>query len=397
MSEKKIKFLGIPVSLKRDSIEFSCKIGKLNLWNVYYSQKQIKKALSPSSPKQTNRSNARIAILLKGGIGDQLIGCNYVKALYDKIANNKVKIDLFCSPYIRDLFLQKQNFIDISYPEQTFNTNDGKYDLYLRLDRFPVILGYNYAKIQKYSSLLKYIRVLENFKNKNPRFFNHGTSFDGISAIYSIIQGKKRITQCDVDNFLDITEQFKFKINCPQSSVLKEFHLKGEKYITVHRGCDTRHHLNSNKLWPLPYYNELIKMIKTHYPQYKIVQLGVNEVRCPPMKNVDINLVGKTQLADIPAILKSSFLHIDSEGGFVHMRHAIGGGASIVLFGPTSKEFFGYSENINIRSNVCPHWCEHVLEKWDESCILTRNEPLCMKSISPEEVFSKLSAKLGNR
>ena len=34
MSEKKIKFLGIPVSLKRDSIEFSCKIGKLNLWNV---------------------------------------------------------------------------------------------------------------------------------------------------------------------------------------------------------------------------------------------------------------------------------------------------------------------------------------------------------------------------
>lgn len=38
----------------------------------------------------------------------------------------------------------------------------------------------------------------------------------------------------------------------------------------------------------------------------------------------------------LKVILKHAKLHIDSEGGLVHLRHAIKGGPSVVLFGPTS-------------------------------------------------------------
>ena len=397
MSDKKVKFLGIPVIVRNDSLEYSCKIGKINLLKIEHKIRKDNAPLSAKKIDKRKESDICIAVQLKGGIGDQLIGTNYVKALYDKISDGKTKIDVFCRPYINELFLQKQTFINDIFPEQDFNIQSGKYDVYLKLDRFPVVLRYDEKRITKNMVFLKYVRLLEAFRRAYPRFFNFGTSYDGVAAIYSIINKKKRIQQCDVDGFLKIAENFKFKIQCPQSSILKEYSLKKDKYITVHRGCDTNHYANSNKLWPLESYNQLTAMIKSHYPQYKIVQLGVNEKRCPTINNVDVNFVGKTILTDIPEILKNSVLHIDCEGGFVHIRHAVEGGVSIVLFGPTSKDFFGYSENINISSNVCPHWCEHLREKWDENCILTHGEPLCMKAIAAKKVFSSVSKILSEK
>lgn len=397
MSDKKVKFLGVPIYIKNNEDEYAFKIGKLPLFKVkYIAPKQVVDQKNRKEIKCLSQ-NVRIGIQLKGGIGDQLVGCNYVNMLSNKLADNNIKIDVFCRKYIKELFLQKQTFINKIYPEQNFDIKDGKYDVYIRLDRFPVVLWYDEKQVQKNVILLKYIKILEDFRKAYPRFFNFGTGFDGMSAIYSIINKKKRIQQCDVDAFLGIEEKISYKIILPESSVLDDYHLKGRTYITVHRGCDTNHTQNSNKLWPLEAYNKLIGMIKEQYPQYLVVQLGVNEVRCPPMQNIDINLVGKTQLTDIPDILKHSLLHIDSEGGFVHIRHAVEGGISVVLFGPTSKEFFGYSENINIRSTICPHWCEHIREKWDEKCILTNGEALCMKSISVEEVYSEVAKFLSER
>ena len=122
-----------------------------------------------------------------------------------------------------------------------------------------------------------------------------------------------------------------------------------------------------------------------------IVQIG--DDKTPELLNsVDINLVGRTNLEELKVILKASKLHIDSEGGLVHMRKALNGGGSVVLFGPTSKEFFGYSSNINIKAEgACTSDCQWLSDKWDSLCIKTMsNNNVCMKAIEPNKVFEQI-------
>ncbi|WAW00359.1 hypothetical protein NB636_02695 [Oxalobacter aliiformigenes] len=130
--------------------------------------------------------------------------------------------------------------------------------------------------------------------------------------------------------------------------------------------------------------------LKLSFPDIKIVQLGVSHERCESMQNIDINLIEKTTLPDIAALLKNAWLHIDCEGGLVHLRHALKGGKSVVIFGPTSPSFFGYSENINIRSDLCKYPCEWLTENWQKKCIRKSNKHICMKSINADIVMNKI-------
>ena len=71
----------------------------------------------------------------------------------------------------------------------------------------------------------------------------------------------------------------------------------------------------------------------------------------------------------------------------VHLRHALKGGRSVVMFGPTSSEFFGYSENENIVGNGCDTWCEWAVYNWQEGCLRGYSNAPCMASIIPEKVM----------
>ena len=111
------------------------------------------------------------------------------------------------------------------------------------------------------------------------------------------------------------------------------------------------------------------------------------------MKNVHLNLAGKTSLDEIKAILKNSLLHIDGEGGLVHLRHALKAGPSCVLFGPSSPEVLGYSENINLSSGACPIHCEFYHDDWLKECVKNL-DCVCMKELKPDFVFTKISQYL---
>lgn len=394
---RQYKILNIPFRIVKENDKVCCFLWKIKIYEKKFNEKNAENSNQLLKIKQLSANNIRIAIQLKGAIGDQLIGCNYIKALYDKISDKNVSIDIFCRPFISDLFLNNVDFINSVFPEPSFNEKDENYDLYVRLDRFPNVLKYNEHKIQKSPLLYKYVLLCQNFKQQNKMYYTGRSEYDSILNIYTLIKGQKRINQMDINSFLNMDEQFKYNIHLPESTIISDYNLQNKKIITIHRGFDANRNSNSNKLWPQEYYNLLISLIKEHFSDYTLVQLGINEQRCPAMKNIDLNLVGKTSLADVTNILKHSVLHIDGEGGMVHIRHAILGGVSVVIFGPTSKDFYGYSENINISSNACPHWCEHIKEKWDEGCLITNGEPLCMRSIYPKEVFNKIESYLNER
>ena len=66
----------------------------------------------------------------------------------------------------------------------------------------------------------------------------------------------------------------------------------------------------------------------------------------------DVCLVGKTAVKDLPYVLDGALAHVDGESGMVQLAN-LTRTRSVVLFGPTSVEYFGYAQNVNITSPKC--------------------------------------------
>jgi ADP-heptose:LPS heptosyltransferase len=102
-----------------------------------------------------------------------------------------------------------------------------------------------------------------------------------------------------------------------------------------------------------------------------------------------MNLCGKTTFGELLVLLKMAHYHIDSECGMVHLRHFLSAKPSIVLFGPTKKDFYAYPENINISSDICIG-CEWIHERWRTQCLKTGDKAMCLKTIQPLFVVQKI-------
>lgn len=344
-----------------------------------------------------------IGFQIAGGIGDRLIAANYLLAFREKYGRDHVRIDILVNGRNSDNSIFREGYvvdhIYVKDPKKSTESYCGNYDLFIKLVRYPVVFQKHLSAIAKYEpDLIDYVYRCEAFRAHYLRFIDHAGITDGQSGHFSILNGKKRFQQADITGEFNLEETFRYElhINAP-TEYLTSISLNNEMYITVHRGVDINYISTSIKLWPLGYYDVLLKLIKTCYPQIRIVQLGVSEERCPAMEYTDINLVGTTTMEEVKILLKNSLVHIDGEGGMVHLRHALNGGTSIVLFGPTSEEFYGYSENVNVRGNGCETWCEWCVEGWQEGCLRKIGGVPCMQSITPEMVFEKFEDLMAKR
>jgi ADP-heptose:LPS heptosyltransferase len=118
---------------------------------------------------------------------------------------------------------------------------------------------------------------------------------------------------------------------------------------------------------------------------YEVIQLGVPYDGYIPGA---VDLRGKTTITEAAAILKNALLHLDTEGGLVHLARATGT-KSLVLFGPTPVEFYGYDDNINIRAGECRDcWASHP--NWLLKCQWGHERPLCMDAINTQMVIDAL-------
>lgn len=338
-----------------------------------------------------------VGFLFQGGLGDFLIDANYMDYFRKRFSTCNMEIDLYCwnNFYAAASVFQNDNGIKNIYEyykgmEKEFI----QYDLFITLRRYPEI---NYIKTNKIirvqPDLIDYYQLCEKYKIFNQRFFATGLNSDGHSAVICQYNKQKRIQQPDIGGYFSITEDYKYPlpIMTQEKDYLSDLHLEQGSYITLHRGGDVRFSCNGTRMWPIKYYNELIFMIKKKYPKIKIVQIGVSHSKCLDMEGTDCNLVEKTTLEQVKVLIKNSLLHIDNEGGMVHLRHALHGGPSVVVFGPTSSEFYGYEENTNITGPGCLHWCEWVTDDWRETCSRGFEEPPCMYSIKPQTVLEAVS------
>lgn len=378
---------------------------KMLIWNGLFFIKpprEERKQESSSDKKdvlvEVDKSKFNVGFLLNGGIGDYVILANYIYKFRQKYDCPLLQIDVLFSrngEAVESLF--GDDIVDrkilIEHDEIYGQNIPRKYDMFIDIDRYPLVTNRNLEKINcNQPLLLDYMLEIDRMRMQNPRLFSERPLFDGQSAMISSINNIKRIQQADVGKLLGIRQEFEYPIPVREKSeeYLASLGLKDEKYIVVVSGADPKcGGSQSNKIWSAYYYDDLLGRIKEKYPELVIVQVGANpsEYR---FKHVDVDLMGKTSFEDTKVILKYAYLLIGNEGGMVHLRYALHGGKSIVLFGSTDEKFFGYDFNVNIRGKGCAYPCEWLYKDWQLKC-KNKNQYACMWSITPMMVMEKVT------
>ena len=140
------------------------------------------------------------------------------------------------------------------------------------------------------------------------------------------------------------------------------------------------------KRWPLFHFVSLIKYLLKE--DVKIVIVGqkkdqdIGEKLASLEKERIFNLCGKTILKELISVLNQIDLFISADSGPAHLSSALGK-ETVVLFGPTSPSITAPSgEKVHIlRKDVgCKIPCYNLKCK----------DNICMKKITPEEVFLKI-------
>lgn len=349
-----------------------------------------------TNPKfaKNNCNEPVIIFSIKGGLGDLIIACNYLFYFYQYVDDISIKLKVcYHSTALLDAFCSNLPGVI----ELGTNINEMHGNLKVELNRFPrVLMGDTTYFVEHSKKLATVFSSWHKFYIHNRKFFDFMPQIDGVGNEYSQILGAKRINQADIGGILQMGEEYKAPIPYPsadeEKQILGQFGLYNHEFITVCRGQSTvSNALTNTKLWSPERYNELLKMLQDVYPSLKLVQLGVSRIGFDCKFNpIDVDLLGKTNLTEIKVILKHAKLHIDSEGGLVHLRHALKGGPSVVLFGPTSPHTYGYKENLNLRSNSCSQPCEWVTDDWLERCARRTDKEICMKSLTSQFVFEEI-------
>lgn len=335
--------------------------------------------------KDNNCIKNAVLFNLQGGLGDILIAINYLvqlKAKFDK------KIIFYAT--LPDEMKSAVKFIDdsgcIKLADATLLNK--KWALNVDLCRIPYVRAVNFDNLKKISEpLCEWAREISDFNNKYSEYLKSGTVNDYLLTKFTQINGRNRLAQADVNNFVKVKDVYKLKISGEQA-VLQDYGLNKCRYITLQCGTGVYSggDVMSTREWPIEKFNGLIILIKKNYPDIKIVQVGsAKDLRM----NADIDLCGVTTFDEFLAILKNAVLHIGGESGCVHMRHFMCAKPSVVLFGPTNKDFYGYKENLNISSEICPG-CEWLHSGWRKFCCISGDKPECMMKLKPEFVFKQL-------
>lgn len=350
-----------------------------------------------SALNKTPRDRLKIAIHLGGGIGDVIIGCLFVKRFAQKLdCSHQLDVFFDQSFGVISPLLENQKYITSFHNIKEFSPY--KYDFVLVLDvQFPILKRYARKKVERLSPFLSdYAKKLRRFADCDfPLAFSVYHTFN--HQHWLLINGLTRITGMDVYGILGIRADDTLDIPLgDEAATLSKLGLAGEKYITVSRSGDVRNKsANSTRYWDVEKYGELAALLKARYPDLKVVQIGGPNSLA--IENTDADFAGKITFAETLVVLKNATLHIDSESGYVHLRHFLSGGCSAVLFGPTAVETRGYGENINIRSSACNcKFCEWINgDKWQTCCPRTQSEnSTCMQDISPEFVAEKVGGYL---
>lgn len=335
-----------------------------------------------------NRGN--VAISMMGGVGDYIVQKKFVEMMLELDAS--IKIDIFCSrniDFLKFLYSDTKQINSIMYNLGTrFETLKTKYNV--AIEMFGTGMSVKFECLNNNNKQInnKLYKVLKNIKKNTDKVDIDITKPIYIECFRSIYRGEncfKRLKFGESDLFI------KEYVHIPEGkeSIQEYMETKLSRYITVNFGNGNTHNtMRVAKSWPKANFEKVIAGIKREYPDIEIVQIGAKGADL--LSGVDRTFFGKS-FSLVSQILKNAMLHIDIEGGMVHLATNLGT-KCIVLFGPTQIEYYGYKQNINIKAGNCHNCCGLYPDV--NKCARGMEEPECMYSITPDLVLKKLNKYL---
>jgi ADP-heptose:LPS heptosyltransferase/SAM-dependent methyltransferase len=333
----------------------------------------------------------KIAIKLVGGLGDNLIGLAWVQELYRNLAV-PLRIDIYGRPHIRGF--AEQPYVTAFFPEEIFSAVSG-YDLKLTIFHFIEVDQFH---AEKAPDLAPVVSLFQRFNKRHDTFYSNksGGKSHHPYAEYCALKGWNRWDKLGAARAFPFGRSTKFgiPIRLEALPVLSELSLDTAEYITMNTGVDSLYQTSAHpKSWPAAQWEEFCALWKKRFPQVKIVQVGGGNSNI--ISGADLHLIDRITLEEAAVVLKQGLCHVDGEGGLVHLNHCLGK-KSVVIFGPTPADHFGYPENINLSAGFCSP-CMWTVPTWTSHCPRGFEPPECMRRVTPEQVLAAAQGLIASR
>ena len=271
-------------------------------------------------------------------------------------------------------------------------------------------LGYEWAK-RKYAISLKNAGDLCVDYINEEYFHREGYLLDKFKrfqeerkeyGLFSVTENVLHFRRCEIDGYWAYTSCNRYSgfdvedyhTDIPMDMNYREKYIAlglEANYITMNFGFDTvavgRGNLQA-KAWPLNYFSQLTRLIKKKW-SVQLVQVGGADF--PHIDGCDHYYLGKS-LELVKYILQGAKLHIDIEGGLVHLATQLGTKCA-VMFGPTPMHYYGYRDNINIDAGGKCTNCYWLVPN-HYACYRRMEKPECMHDITPQRVIEKIEGWL---
>lgn len=355
----------------------------------YLAQASPSQPLEPLPERYVN-----MAVCITGGLGDAIIQARLIRDIAARCPRTHFYLFLPV-PGQGDWIFRNQNGVKAVLPLELFDYyREYLCDCALVLNTFAVFNEehFNAEKIRGMEpELLKLFASTHKKRGPWDIYIDNHPVMDGAFARQATALGFNRYDFQAEMLGIPIPEP---ALNLPLDFVkAEEIQKEHPRYVTVNTGFDQNFIISTRtatKCYPVTAWSELVRLIKAEFPSLAVIQVGGGN--SPAVPGTDRNLAGKTSLAESAAILKGSLLHIDIEGGLVHVCASLGIRCA-VLFGPTDRRYFGYPQNINLRDEECSE-CWWASESWMEYCPKKKMEPECMKRLTPERVLTAIRPEL---
>jgi hypothetical protein len=334
-------------------------------------------------------SDARplVAILVNGGIGDCIVIARFLRDLATAV--EEFRFDIYCrDPYVAEWVFKPLSGFNKAYHEFLFFRLFARYPLSMRAHQL-LDLCESDAKWDVFETqgrllgacneILRHQILLREWISEHPyrdnelckKLMSKGFRRENVlHGIAGVCYGGPA-----------------FPLPMSQNAVAK--HGLPERYVTINNGVDSDYFVITGSMATkcYPHFDKLVRLFKGRYPDVPVVQIGSKGSR--PIAGVDTNLVERTTLAEAATIVGQALLHIDSEGGLVHIAACLGT-TSVVIFGPTSADYFAYPDNINLRPPVCGN-CWWTTKNWMDICPLGHKQPPCMYEQTPLAIMDAIA------
>ena len=331
-----------------------------------------------------------VAVKITGGLGDRLVIARFLRDL--AAACGPVNFDIFSlHPEQARWIFSGLEELRACHQEAVFDHVQSEYDAALRVNQFVVLeeRSTSWTSLARYPELLQAMKAVQHFRSKIEVFVENYPHMDNFLAQKAVFANRTRA------DFLHLMAGLPYGGDeqplCIDMEAPFRYGLTPGSYVTINNGFDQDFVISGKRATKCyPHFDAVVRLLRAGWPGLRFVQVGSRTSE--PLASIDVDLVGRTSLPEAAAIIASSVLHIDNEGGLVHLARSLGV-VSVVVFGPTPAAYFGYQANINIEPPFCGG-CWWINQTWMDHCPRGFAEARCMSEQPPELVAARATAYL---